>query len=105
MTDEHPILYTWTAQEAYAVVGFLERLTEVLWVHQDQGIHGQQPRYEYPSRNTRAVVDFLEQLAETIWSRYGPAISAECFTHPAEPGHQRQLRLPFPECRDLEIPF
>lgn len=105
MTDEPLILYTWTPGEAYAVVGFLQRLTEVLWVHHHHLILGNQRLYEHPSGYAHAVVGLLEQLAETIWSRYGPAISEECFTHPADPGDQRQLLLPFPEYRDLDIPF
>ena len=35
MTDDPLILYTWTANEAYAVVGVLERLCEVLWGHRN----------------------------------------------------------------------
>jgi len=105
MTDESLILHTWTANEAYAVVGLLERLCEALWGHRNQSILADRARHEYPSEYARAVVGFLERLCEIIWSRYGPAISAECFTHPADPGDQRQLLLPFPEHRDLDIPF
>ena len=65
--------------------------------------------YDWTSDQAQAVVNFLEDLAEVIWSRYGFAISRDCWTPPADPtADPQQLRLPLPPRwwrRDTAIPF
>ena len=101
--DDRLILDTWTADEAYAIVGILDRLADVLYHHHDSIIP--QARRRHISDICNESVGFIETAACDIWSRYGHAIAAQCFPHPADPGDKRQLRLPFPMHIDDDIPF
>ncbi len=56
--------------------------------------------YDWTAEQANAVVQFLEDLAEVIWSRYGFAISRECYPRPGPPRDAGQLRLPFPPSWD-----
>ena len=104
MDDDHRlILDTWTADEAYAIIGLLERLAAVLYHHHDTIISP--TRRRHVSDICNEIVGFIEATARDIWSRYGHAIAAQCFPHPADPGDKRQLRLPFPMHIDDDIPF
>ena len=56
--------------------------------------------YDWPAQQAYAVVEFMQDLAEVIWSRYGSAISRECYPRPGPPRDAAQLGLPFPTSWD-----
>ena len=104
MDDDHRlILDTWTAEEAYAIVGTLDRLAAVLYHHQDTILRPSRRRNTCDICNE--IVGYIEATACDIWQRYGHAIAVQCFPHPADPGDQRQLSLPLPRIIDDDIPF
>ena len=101
--DNRLILDTWTAEEAYAIVGLLERLACLLYHHHDTIISP--ARRPHVSDICTEIVAFIESAACDIWSSYGHAIATQCFAHPADHGDQRQLSLPLPMHFDDDIPF
>ena len=101
--DDRLILDTWTAEEAYAIVGLLDRLACLLYHHHDTIISP--ARRRHMSDICNEIVAFIEVTACDIWSRYGHAIATQCFSHPEDPGDQRQLHLPLPRIIDDDIPF
>lgn len=101
--DNRLILDSWTAQEAYAVVGLLDRLAAVLYHYHEAIIPPTHRRHCVDTVNE--IVAFIEGAACDTWSRYGPAIAEQCFSHPADPGAQLQLSLPLPVVIDDDIPF
>ncbi len=99
-----PILDTWSAEEALAVSGFINRLIGIMWAHHKRLLRRGCPRNQGPADWTHSMIFMLEDMSVELWTRHGTAIVSKRLLTAKARRDRRQLHLPFPDREPTDTP-